>query len=29
MNFLYDAHIPFVLLFAAFTVAFVISNWRR
>lgn len=28
MTFLYFAHIPFVLLFLAFTIAFVLFNWR-
>lgn len=28
MTFLYFAHIPFVLLFLAFTVGFVCFNWR-
>lgn len=28
MKFLYFAHIPFVLLFAAFAVVFVCANWR-
>ncbi len=28
MKFLYFAHVPFVLLFALFAVAFVWGNWR-
>jgi hypothetical protein len=28
MKFLYDAHIPFVFLFAVFVAAFVVVNWR-
>jgi hypothetical protein len=28
MKFLYIAHIPFVLLFAAFGAVFAASNWR-
>jgi hypothetical protein len=28
MTFLYFAHIPFVLLFLAFTIGFVCFNWR-
>jgi hypothetical protein len=27
MKFLYFAHIPFVALFAIFTVAFMVANW--